>query len=606
MISKGIEHVNTPPNAHAQNGRVERVHLTVLNGVRTVLTHCGLGPEFWAEAANYIAYTRNRTPCGPEHKIPDDCWRNKLNRHDHLQPFGCKVFYRDHRQINKLQPRYKEALLMGYQDGTHNYRVWDVNTKSIATTRDVVFTDVKPISSTNAPILDPEVISVDSSTSAPSDQPVRRIHLRLPQQVPQLEEIIYVQAPQNPQQQPAGEEEIDNPLNPLDIGGRNPQSLVAHAHTVDSLPISYIQARNSGEWDQWEPAMKDEMAKMEKYKVWDVIPRQSHMRVVGARWVYTRKIDGETGKPSAYKARWVAKGFSQLEGVDFDELFAAVAHKDSIRVFLALVNHLDLECDQIDIKAAFLNGDLEETIYLAPPEGSNIASNKVLLLRKSLYGLRQSPRCFNKAFDKWLREQGFVPTTADPCIYTRRNGSDFIMLSLHVDDQLIACNNRFVLDKFKSDLNTKFECSDSGPAGYFLGFNIHREPQLRKLYIKNTIWKLYSKNMISSNVIQLVIHFHQAFNRFRLQTRNSHSQIIDRIRKLLALYFTLLRYPDLTWLTLRVFIAIYQQMERATLGRSKAFTPLHSRYIRYLSYLYKRIRQTHCSRICRCRLGRRS
>jgi len=181
--------------------------------------------------------------------------------------------------------------------------------------------------------------------------------------------------------------------------------------------------------------MKDEMAKMEKYKVWDVIPRQPHMRVVGARWVYTRKIDGETGKPSAHKARWVAKGFLQLEGVDFDELFAAVAHKDSIRVFLALVNYLDLECD------------LQEMIYLAPPEGSNIANDKVLLLRKLLYGLRQSPRCFNKAFDKWLREQGFVPTTADPCIYTQRNGSDFIMLSLHVDDQLIACNNRYVLDK---------------------------------------------------------------------------------------------------------------------------------------------------------------
>ncbi len=94
-------------------------------------------------------------------------------------------------------------------------------------------------------------------------------------------------------------------------------------------------------------------------------------------------------------------------------------------MFLALVSHLDLECDQVDIQVAFLNGDLQETIYLASPEGSNIAANKVLLLRKSLYGLRQSPRCFNKAFDKWLRDQGFVPTTADPCIYTRRNGSDF-------------------------------------------------------------------------------------------------------------------------------------------------------------------------------------
>jgi len=151
---------------------------------------------------------------------------------------------------------------------------------------------------------------------------------------------------------------------------------------------TYLQVRHSGKWEQSE---------MDQYKVWEVVPRSPDMRVVGARWVYTRKIDGETGKPSAYKARWVAKGFSQIEGIDFNELFAATAHKDSI-------DHLDLECDQVDIKAAFLNGDLEETVYLAP-EGSNISADKVLHLRKSLHGLKQSPRCFKKAFDEWLRGQ---------------------------------------------------------------------------------------------------------------------------------------------------------------------------------------------------------
>ncbi len=159
----------------------------------------------------------------------------------------------------------------------------------------------------------------------------------------------------------------DDPLNlqPLDEGGIDPHLFSAHALLASTTaPQSYLQARHSGEWEQWEPAMQEELAKMDKYKVWEVVPRSPDMRVVGARWVFTRKIDGETGKPSAYKARWVAKGFSQIEGIDFNELFAAVAHKDSIRVFLSLVNHLDLECDQVDIKAAFLNGDLDETIYL--------------------------------------------------------------------------------------------------------------------------------------------------------------------------------------------------------------------------------------------------
>lgn len=131
--------------------------------------------------------------------------------------------------------------------------------------------------------------------------------------------------------------------------------------------------------------------------MWRVVPRTTDQRVVGVCWVYTRKIDGENGKPSCYKARWVAKGYSQIPGLDYNELFASVAHKDSIGVFLSFVNHLDLHCDQVDINAAFLNGDLEETIHLAPPEGSGIPSDKVLLLLlKSLYGLKQSPRCFQQ------------------------------------------------------------------------------------------------------------------------------------------------------------------------------------------------------------------
>jgi hypothetical protein len=135
--------------------------------------------------------------------------------------------------------------------------------------------------------------------------------------------------------------------------------------------------------------------------------------LVDGKWVFTKKIDGATGKPHKYKARWVAKGFKQIEGIDYNELFAAVAHKDSIRLFLALVNYYDLDCDQVDIKAGFLNGDLEETIFMSPPEGSNIPANKVLRLRKTLYGLKQSPCCFNIALDNWLQENAFKPLRAD-------------------------------------------------------------------------------------------------------------------------------------------------------------------------------------------------
>jgi hypothetical protein len=242
-------------------------------------------------------------------------------------------------------------------------------------------------------------------------------------------------------------------------------------------PKTVNQAKHSDDWKQWELAMQTELAKMDKYNVWTVVNRNSvpNIRTVGAKWVYTRKTNGDTGKPSKYKARWVAKGYSQIEGVDFDELFAAVAHKDTIRLFLAIANYHNWEIDQVDIVAAFLNGDLEETIYMEPPEGSGISNDKVLRLNKALYGLKQSPRCFNKSLDKWLQEQGFKATNGDPCLYHRSIDHHTILISLHVDDQLIASNNRPQLDEFKRQLNGTFECSDSGAANYFLGFNITRD-----------------------------------------------------------------------------------------------------------------------------------
>jgi hypothetical protein len=213
-----------------------------------------------------------------------------------------------------------------------------------------------------------------------------------------------------------------------------------HAFSVNA-PSSYEQARSSSELENLKIEISVELAKMDKCKIWEVIPRKDNMEVVGDCYVFTRKIDGTTGKPSAYKARWVAKGREQIERVNFTELNAGVARKDPIRLFLALVNYYNLECDQVDIVSAFLNGDLEETNYMDPPEGSNIPQGHVIHLLKSLYGLKQSPRCFNKCFDAWSREQGFTSTMADPCLYLRKKGDTVVeypdhLPSLHHSSQL--------------------------------------------------------------------------------------------------------------------------------------------------------------------------
>jgi hypothetical protein len=410
VSERGIEHIRTPPDAHAQNGRVERVHLTILDGVRTTLIQSGLPATFWAEAANYVVYTRNRTPCGPQHLVPEDSWRGREVPLEHMHPFGCTVYFRDHRKPSKIAPRYLEGKLMGYVEGTTTYRVWDAQRRNVVLTRDIIFPDQSPpqIDETNAtlPLLQDlsepvgAVVTIDDDAE---NEPVE------PANIDQARPAAPVTPPQSlarpvrerraPRQwdesravptaprRPVGErwEYINESVeNGQELAENDQQAYLAeaYAYSAFSTPQSYRDAKNSGEWEHWQPAMKAELAKMDQYKVWDVVDRQPSMRVIGAKWVYTRKIDGETGKPKGYKARWVAKGYTQIEGVDFNELYASVAHKDSIRVFLSLVNYLDLECDQVDIKAAFLNGDLKETLFLSPPEGSDIPANKVLLLRK--------------------------------------------------------------------------------------------------------------------------------------------------------------------------------------------------------------------------------
>lgn len=231
--------------------------------------------------------------------------------------------------------------------------------------------------------------------------------------------------------------------------------------------------------------------------MWKLVPRSTAQHILQSRWVFTRKINGETGLPCAYKARWVAKGYRQIEGLDYNETFASFVHKDTVRIFLALVNFLDLDCDQVDITAAFLNGELKKTIFLEAPEGLDVPSDQLLLLKKSLYGLKQSPRCFNEAVDKWLRSEKFQPSTADPCLYVYQEDAVFMALIVHVDDQLIASNNRTKLDEFKKRLNARFECKDSGAVNYFLGFNVSRNRKTRTLTMSQ---RHYLRNVIISKV----------------------------------------------------------------------------------------------------------
>ena len=174
-------------------------------------------------------------------------------------------------------------------------------------------------------------------------------------------------------------------------------------------PRSYKEAVASKEGSSWLMAMNEEMQSLEKNETWDLVPLPKGVKPVGCKWVFKKKEGIPGVEPARFKARLVAKGFSQKEGIDYHEVFSPVVKHKSIWVLLAMVSAFNLELEQLDVKTAFLHGSLEEKIYMSQPEGF-LGSNKdhVCLLKKSLYGLKQSPRQWYKRFDSFMTSHGYI------------------------------------------------------------------------------------------------------------------------------------------------------------------------------------------------------
>lgn len=224
--------------------------------------------------------------------------------------------------------------------------------------------------------------------------------------------------------------------------------------------------------------MVEEKISLDENETMILVPRPAKQRVIGCKWLYKYKEGIPGVEDPRYKARLVAKGFTQIEGVDYNEIFAPVVKHVSIRIMLSIVVNYDFELEQLDVKTAFLNGTLDETIYMEQPEEfiAKGDEGKVCLLKKSLYGLKQSPRQWNQKFNEFMKSQGFQRCTKDQCVYTK--GSDIknrIYLLLYVDDMLVAAKDIQKINVLKASLNKEFQMKDLGPASRILGMEIIRD-----------------------------------------------------------------------------------------------------------------------------------
>jgi hypothetical protein len=215
--------------------------------------------------------------------------------------------------------------------------------------------------------------------------------------------------------------------------------------------------------------MNEELDQIEKNNTWELVPRPEDNNVIDSKWVFKNKMN-EKGQVVRNKARLVCKGYAQVEGQEFDETFAPVARLEAITMFLAYSCHKNFKVYQMDVKSTFLNGDIEEEVYMEQPEGFSLTDNPnyVCRLKKDLYGLKHEPRAWYYSLDKFLQDKGFKKGTVDSNIYIKTEGDDLLVVLIYVDDLIFGYNNDSSVQWFSKSMQTKFEMSIIGELSYFL------------------------------------------------------------------------------------------------------------------------------------------
>ena len=503
---KGISHEFTVPYCPQQNGVAERMNRTIMERARSMLYQAKLPLDFWAEACSTAVYLHNRSPTTA---LKDETPFERLfgRRPDifHLRVFGCVSYVHvPDGQRRKLDAKACKSIFVGYPPGVKGYKLYDLEKKKFVVSRDVQFfeqnfdhfDEIKPKDAVQAdmrsifPDADQESERV-TQHSVPEEPAVPE---NVEPAVPQIVKPVGVPNEEAPVRRTYEDVFMEEVRNLPPVRERRMPSKFGDEDCllVDSEidePKTVQEALNGEQCVQWREAMESEYSSLLKNDTWDLVPPLEGKNIVGSRWILKVKRD-EDGGVDRFKARLVAQGYSQVKGDDYDEVFSPVARYTSVRSLLALANAHDLEIHQMDVKTAFLNGSLDCDIYMSQPEGfvDPDRPNHVCKLKKSIYGLKQSARCWNTTLDEYMKSVGYRKSNADGCIYVKSvkeadGHISFVIMGVYVDDIIPISNNPALLKAEKAALCERFEMTDLGEIHYLLGMSINRDRESRTLTV---------------------------------------------------------------------------------------------------------------------------
>ncbi|KAK1649198.1 hypothetical protein QYE76_067003 [Lolium multiflorum] len=433
-------------------------------------------------AKKKAAFTLNRAPSKSVETTPYELWFGKKPKLSFLKVWGCDAYVKK-LQPDKLEPKAEKCVFIGYPKETIGYTFYHRSEGKIFVAKNGSFLEkeflTKEVTGRKVELDEVDEPSlIDQSSAVPEEVPV--------QPTPIGEEA-------NDDDHETSNEEATEPRRSTrertTPDWYDPCLNVMIVDNNDEDPATYEEAMMSPDSNKWQDAMKSEMGSMYDNKVWTLVDLPDSRKAVENKWIFKRKTDAD-GNITVYKARLVAKGFRQIQGVDYDETFSPVAKLKSVRILLAIAAFFDYEIWQMDVKTAFLNGDIEEELYMVQPKGFVDPKNadKVCKLQRSIYGLKQASRSWNLRFDRVIKDFGFIRTHGEACIYKKVSGSSVAFLILYVDDILLIGNDIELLGSIKGYLNKSFSMKDLGEAAYILGIKIYRDRSRRLIGLSQSTY----------------------------------------------------------------------------------------------------------------------
>jgi hypothetical protein len=429
LTKRRIKAERALPYHHYQNGAIERFNRTLSEMGQTILIDSGLDMSFWGFSFLWAGNTLNRIPNKSSGLVtPFEAFHGYKPSFDRFRIFGEVGYLHIHvENRKKLDWRAIEGRVVANCDNSKGWLFWIKEDNSLKSSAMVKWKERKPSLlipppiSIPQPIIPPSLVTLPPLPPSPAEATT----------VPPSKHLVKFLIKQLTLGNFSGDVLMENHKLMVD------KVLKECSFYVATVPWTYGQAQKSKDWTKWKGAIDEELANLKTMGVWSAMPCPDGKRPLDGRWVFAQKTNDQS-ETIRWKARYVAKGFTQTQGVDFEKMFAPTATFVSMRLLLTLAAGFNWPVRSFDFVAAYLNSPIDEEVWVKAPAGMQLPSRYAMRLHKALYGTRQAARCWWLHLKGILDGLGYVASQYDNSLYMIRHPTETGIVWIHVDDSIVT------------------------------------------------------------------------------------------------------------------------------------------------------------------------